>query len=307
MTLRRLRYFVAVAEELHFRRAAERLHVAKPALSEQLRKLEGELGVPLLTRTHDGVMLTDAGAAMLEEAKHVLRQAAVAQHAAREAHERAIGHLRVGYLLDALPAAVPEALQGFTAAVPGIRVLLETGGTRSLIEDVREERLDVAVICLPAPTSGLRVQSLGEEGIVAAVPDSHPHAAEHQIALKTLVDTPLVQLPRTINPAFYDSVISACNEAGIAPALVEISEPGIEPVLLAVASGAGVALLPASAATRYRTPGVRFHPLAPPSPACEVAIVARVQPDTTTTAFLRLAARQREERLVGAGDLSDGA
>src|SRR5215218_302924 len=98
MELRHLRYFVAVAEELHFRRAAERLHVAQPAVSEQVRKLEAELGVRLLNRNHRGVALTDAGAAMLDEARRVLVQADVAQRAARAANERAIGRLRIGYL-----------------------------------------------------------------------------------------------------------------------------------------------------------------------------------------------------------------
>src|SRR6476659_3092072 len=107
MELRHLRYFVAVAEELHFRRAAERLHVAQPAVSEQIRKLEAELGVQLLLRTQRSVSLTPAGAAMLEEARRVLRQADHACHAAREAHGRALSHLRIGYLPDVLPAAVP--------------------------------------------------------------------------------------------------------------------------------------------------------------------------------------------------------
>jgi DNA-binding transcriptional LysR family regulator len=303
MTLRRLRYFVAVAEELNFRRAAERLHLAQPALSEQIRKLEAEVGVRLLTRTHRGVTLTDAGAALLEQARHVLRQADVAQRVARQAHERSIGCLRVGYLPDALPRAVPQALRAFTASAPGIRVMLQSGATRSLIEDVREDRLDVAVICLPAPAAGLRLVPLGVEGTVAALPDSHPHANDERISLQTLEGTPFVHLSRAVNPAYHDSVISACSASGIAPPLVEIGEPGLEQVLLAVASGAGVALLPESAAKRYCTPGVRFRPLAPPAPSCEVAIVARAEADTTTTAFLRLASRRHaghRDRLVTA-------
>src|SRR3954447_26606389 len=106
MELRHLRYFVAVAEELHFRRAAERLHVAQPAVSEQIRKLEQELGVRLFDRNQRRVELTNAGAAMLEEARQVLRQADVAQQAARGARDRALRRLRIGYLSDALPAAV---------------------------------------------------------------------------------------------------------------------------------------------------------------------------------------------------------
>jgi DNA-binding transcriptional LysR family regulator len=151
MELRHLRYFVAVAEELHFRRAAERLHVAQPAVSEQIQKLEAELGVMLLARTKRSVALTDAGAAMLDEARRTLVQADVAQRAARSAHKRAAAHLRIGYLPDALPVAVPRLLRRFAAAAPAIRVSLQTGSARPLLEDVREGRIDLAVVCLPAP------------------------------------------------------------------------------------------------------------------------------------------------------------
>src|SRR3954449_7055859 len=115
MELRHLRYFVAVAEELHFRRAAERLHVAQPAVSEQIRKLENELGVRLLNRTHRSVSMTDAGAALLTEARRVLHQAEVARLAVRSARDRATSRLRIGYAPASLPASVPRALQRLRA------------------------------------------------------------------------------------------------------------------------------------------------------------------------------------------------
>src|SRR4051794_38255110 len=123
MELRHLRYFVAVAEELHFRRAAERLHVAQPAVSEQVRKLEDELGVRLLERTQRSVSLTDAGAAMLEEARRVLHQAERAIAVAREGGNP----LRVGYLADSLPPVVPRALQQLKKRMPDTTVNLEIG------------------------------------------------------------------------------------------------------------------------------------------------------------------------------------
>jgi DNA-binding transcriptional LysR family regulator len=296
MELRHLRYFVAVAEELHFRRAAERLHVAQPAVSEQIRKLEAELGVRLFARTQRSVSLTDAGAAMLEEAHHVLNQADVACRAARQADQRSIGRLRVGYLPDVLPPAVPRILRHYGAAAPGIRVTLTTGGARRLIEDVREQRLDIAVVCLPAPVTGLRVVPIGEEGTVAAVPESHPCANEPQVALHGLERTNLVQLARSVDPAFHDGVTGACRQAGIAPALIEVAEPLVEQVLLVVASGAGIALLPESAAARYATPGVRFRPLAPPAPVFQVAVVASPDAGTATASFLQLAAQAEPPR-----------
>src|SRR5215213_7736165 len=124
MELRHLRYFVAVAEELHFRRAAERLNIAQPAVSEQIRKLELELGVRLLERTQRSVSLTPAGAAMLPEARSVLGQADTAQRVAREAQTCALGRLRIGYLPDTLPTHVPRLLRSYTAGAPGMRVTL---------------------------------------------------------------------------------------------------------------------------------------------------------------------------------------
>src|SRR4051794_7479189 len=159
MELRHLRYFVAVAEELHFRRAAERLHVAQPAVSEQLRKLEDELGVRLLNRT-PRVSLTDAGAAMLTEARRVLHQADVAQLAARTAGDRATGRLRIGYMPTALSAGIPQALQRLAASMPHLETNLEPGTGFELLEAVRTEDLDAAIVSLPAPTAGLRTTLL---------------------------------------------------------------------------------------------------------------------------------------------------
>ena len=289
MELRHLRYFVAVAEELHFRRAAERVHVAQPAISEQIRKLEAELGVQLFVRGQRGVTLTPSGVALLEEARRVLHQAEVATLAAREAHGNALGRLRLGCLPDVLPAIVPRLLRRFAGAATGIQIALETGATRRLLEDVRGRRLDLAVVCLPAPVSGLRVVPIGEESTVAAVPTDHPCANQRALHLGGLEHTRLVQLGRAIDPAFHDGVLGACREAGIAPVLVEVATPTVEHVLLAVAAGAGIALLPASAEQRFATPGVRFLPLAPPAPVHQVALVAHPDASAPAAAFLRAA------------------
>jgi DNA-binding transcriptional LysR family regulator len=293
MELRHLRYFVAVAEELHFRRAAERLHVAQPAVSEQIRKLEAELGVQLFERTQRSVTLTPAGSAMLEESRRVLRQAETARTAACEAHGRALAALRIGYLPDVLPPALPRLLRRFAAAVPGVRVTLECGATRPLLEAVREGRLDLAAICLPAPINGLRVVPIANEAIVAAVPEDHACAGARALDLGALQHTRLVTLARAVNPSFYDGVLAAFRAAGVAPALLDVAEPTLEQVLLSVASGAGIALLPSSAESRLTTPGVRFTPLAPPVPEYTVALLARRELPPPAAALLRLAAGAR--------------
>jgi DNA-binding transcriptional LysR family regulator len=301
MELRHLRYFVAVAEELHFRRAAERLHVAQPAVSEQIRKLEEELGVRLFDRTQRSVSLTDSGSAMLEEARRVLHHADVAQAAARNARDRATMRLRIGYPPDSLPRRVSRGMQMMVASTPGVEVSLETGSTLRLIADVRAQRLDAAVVGLPAPTNGLRAVSVGNERPVAALPVTHAHALSAAISLDRLAPDRLVVLPRDGNPALHNAIVSICRDAELSPTFVEVAEPRVEHALLAVASGAGVAILPESAAERYAAPGVRFVPIEGVEPAFEsVVITHRDSNNLATAAFLRALSRAASPSVVPA-------
>jgi DNA-binding transcriptional LysR family regulator len=287
MELRQLRYFVAVAEELHFSRAAERLHVVQPAVSEQVRKLEEELGMRLLNRTKRSVSLTEAGAGLLTQARRVLQQVEAARLAVHDARDRAASRLSIGYTPASLPARVPRALQKLAASM-NLETSLESGYGLELVAAVRDERLDAAVVSLPAPTAALRVTQLGYERAVAAFPVSHLQAARPAIRLDQVAPERVVVLPRETNPPFYDAVLAACSNAGLSPSLVETPGSSVEPALLAVASGAGMALLPESVADRYRAPGVRFVPIDDDQPAVETAVVTRR--DTAhmpTVAFLR--------------------
>jgi DNA-binding transcriptional LysR family regulator len=288
--LRRLRYFVAVAEELNFRRAAERLHLAQPALSQQIRKLEVELGVQLLNRSRRNVSLTPPGLVMLDEARRLLKDAEGAARAVLDAEAGTGGKLRVGHLADAVPAILPRAIARFATRHPGVEVRPETVQARRAIEDVHSGRLDIALVGLPAQTLGLQVTSLGPEGTVAAVAGRHPLSGRGSIPMGALSETELILLPRPTNPAFHDGVLAACRDAEIAPAVIETAEPKVELALLMVASGAGIALMPASSAEHYSFPGVVFRPLEPPAPTTELALISRADPPSTTvTAFIRLA------------------
>jgi DNA-binding transcriptional LysR family regulator len=299
MELRHLRYFVAVAEELHFRRAAERLHVAQPAVSEQIRKLESELGVQLFNRTQRSVVLTPSGTAMLGEARRVLRQAEVAQMAARNAVDEAKCRLRIGYLGDSLPANVSRAMRMLTASAPRVQISLETGPAHGLIEAVRMDQLDAAVAGLPAPTRGLRATPAGQEGLVAAVPVTHPLATGVPVPIERLAPERLVTLPRDTNPAFHGMIVSICRDAGLSPSLLELPEPRVDQALMTVATGAGTALLPESAAAHYAAPGVRFIPIHTARPVIDSVVVTRPDADDlSTAAFLRAlgqAARRSDE------------
>jgi DNA-binding transcriptional LysR family regulator len=288
MELRHLRYFVAVAEELHFRRAAERLYVAQPAVSEQIRKLEAELGVRLFDRTHRSVNLTDSGTALLAEARRVLRLAEAAQHAARNAGERPHARLRIGYVPDVLPSSVPRALQHLGAAPAGIEISMETGTPLGLIASVRDGAVDAAVVSLPAPTKGLCVTPLEDQTLVVALPSAEARGHEGGVTLGSLRPDRLVVLPRHANPALHDAVVAQCRSDRIAPTLVEAAEPRVEAVLLAVAAGCGVALLPASAGDRHAVPGVRMLELLGADATLESAVVTRADSEELSTrAFLR--------------------
>ena len=283
MELRHLRYFVAVAEELHFRRAAERLHVAQPAVSEQIRKLEAELGVRLFDRDQRRVELTAPGSAMLDEARRTLAQADRAREAAQRAQRQAIGRLRLGYLVDAVPRDLPRALGAFAGHMASTEVELRCDDTRRLLGDVRDGTLDAAIVCLPAPVVGMRVTRLGRERAVAAVRDSHPLASAPAVSLAALQETEIIQLPREINPAFHDGILSACSDAGVSPALSGGGERTVGDALLSVIAGRGLALVPESAAARHALPGVRFKPLNPDAPVCDIALVSRT--DDTSLAL----------------------
>jgi DNA-binding transcriptional LysR family regulator len=283
MELRHLRYFVAVAEELHFRRAADRLHVAQPAVSEQVRKLEEELGVRLLNRTQRSVSLTDAGSAMLDEARRVLHQAERAIAAARSAYDVSANRLRVGYLADSLPPVVPRALQQLRTRMPNTRVTLETGTPRNLIEEVRAGNLDAALVSLPAPTAGLDRTLLGPQRAVVALPVMHRHATEELADLARMVPDRIVLLPREVNPAFHDGIVALCRDLGLSPTFLHTLEARVELALLAVAAGAGMAVLPESVAGSVSVPGVRFVPLAAEQPIAESAVLTRPGSDDLAT------------------------
>jgi DNA-binding transcriptional LysR family regulator len=301
MELRHLRHFVAVAEELHFRRAAERLHVAQPAVSEQVRKLERELGVRLFDRSQPGVSLTVGGAAMLDEARRTLRQADVAARAARTARDRTALRLRIGYLPDSLPTAVSRGLRELAGAMPNLEVDLEAGPAHSVIDSLRAGCLDAVVSSLPASSAQLRVTSLGPQRMLAALPVGHPQAMNSAVVLEWVSRDRLVVLPEEVNPAFRQAVVAMCRSAGASPGLLEVA--GVDQALLAVAAGAGTALLPGSVAERYVATGIRFLPVRGAERAFQTALLTVPGRENPATAgFLRAVQRAARRELRSGTD-----
>ena len=262
MELRHLRYFVAVAEELHLGRAAERLRIAQPPLSRQIRDLEREVGTPLFERVPRGVELTPAGRAFLPEARLTLAQAERAQRSARRAAQGETGRLRVGFVETAADAAVlPDVLGFFRMHLPDVGVSLFEMDALQQAEALRTERIDLGILhSLPADAAQwLRVEPVYDDPIVAAVPQTHALAGRARLTLKELAAESFVLFPRPAAPVLYDALIARCRAAGFSPRVVQ-EAAGWHTLAGLVAAGVGVAFVPESLA-ELRRPGVVYAPL----------------------------------------------
>jgi DNA-binding transcriptional LysR family regulator len=211
--------------------------------------------------------------------------------------------LRIGYVPTALLASIPRILRRLVATMPNLQTMMEPGSALELVDAVRAGELDVAIVSLPVPTAGVRVTSLGEQRAVAVFPVGHEHAVKPHVGLEQIAPERIVVFPRDADRPFYDAVVGACSDAGISPTLIEMPHGQLDRLLLAVASGAGMAVLPECVAERYADAGVRFVPLNGESPVLTTGIVSpRHTEHLPTVAFLRAASRTLEHRPQAASD-----
>ncbi|MGN3961699.1 LysR family transcriptional regulator [Burkholderia gladioli] len=258
MELRHLRYFLAIAEESNVTRAAERLGIGQPPLSQQIRNLERELGVELFRRTAHGVVLTSAGQAFRVEAARVLDDAARARRAAQQAGNGETGILRLGFTASAVfNPVVPALIQRFKAAYPGVDVSLDEANTPELVRRLAHERLD-AVFVRPGPSSfeGLALRPFSDEPMKLVVPASHRFAQRRRVALAELADEAFVLVPGPAGATLYAEILDACRRAGFLPRLAQ-EAPQISSVINLVAAGLGLSIVPA-AFEQVRVQGVRY-------------------------------------------------
>lgn len=247
MELRHLRYFLAVAEELNFTRAAERLGISQPPLTQQVKALEAELGVALFDRSAYRIELTDAGRIFAAEAARILGDARSAVQAARRAATGATGRVRVGFTESAsFNSLVTSTLRSFRSDYPAVEVSLEEHPSTELIEALRAGRLDTAFVRPPLPAQrGLRLDLLEEEPLVAAVPSGHALASRRQVDLRALAAETFILYPRTVRPGLADTVIAACEAAGFTPQVGQYA-PQLSSTINLVAASLGISIVPDS-------------------------------------------------------------
>jgi DNA-binding transcriptional LysR family regulator len=270
MELRHLRYFVTVAEELHFGRAAERLAIAQPSLSQQIRQLEDELGVPLFYRTKRFVELTDAGKVFLTEAQQILAQVQEARRAVQRAHRGEVGRLVIGYISSSTYDLLPMILRAYRERFPDVDVALRELTTREQLRALEEEYIDVGILRLPISAPMLNVEVVRREPIVCALPEKHPLAAQERVAVSLLADEPFILQASQRGAGYHGQLMHLCLSAGFTPNVVqEVME--IHTIVSLVAAGMGVSLVPLSA-RNIRSQGVVYRELEGSPTLTELAV-----------------------------------
>lgn len=294
MELRHLRYFVAVAEELHFGRAAERLGISQPPLSQQIQALEEELGARLLERTNRRVALTEVGRLFLAEARQVLAQSDKAVQLARRAQRGEIGELKIGFTSSApFTSTIPRSIFAFRQAYPAVHLELLEMSSRQVVAALQERRVQVGVIRPLALPEGMDRTELFREPLVAVLRADHPLAQGRDggIGLAELAEEPFVYFPVSFGTGLYDQLLELTRQAGFTPRIAQEAGEAMTIIGL-VAAGLGVSVLPASF-RRMRIDGVVFLELLDPGATSAVWLVRRSRERSPQAlAFVELLTRE---------------
>ena len=286
--LRQLYYFTAVAEELHFGRAAAKLGMAQPPLTQQIQKLEQALGCPVFVRHPRGAALTEAGATLLEDARRILGNTDEAIERARRAGRGEIGQLIVGAPPSLMLTRLPVAIRKYRERYPKVRFTLREGSTAAIEAALTDGAIDVGFLRESRSSASLITEFVFKEGVVALLPAAHRLAASPRLTLSKLAREPFVFFPRALGDAFFDKLVSLCVEAGFTPRVVQEATQW-QSVVTFVETGMGVSIAPASVAT-FRRPGVVHKPL--PGLSTTVTVCSRGgKQKETGEAFVRLARR----------------
>ncbi len=259
MEFRHLRYFLALAEELHFGRAAQRLSITQPPLSLNIQQLEASVGAQLFTRNSRGVQLTAAGVAFVPAARALIEQASQAAREAREVAQGLVGSLQIGFAGTVLYRGLPQMLKGFAAEYPKLRLTLRELSSSDQLIDLLHERLDVGFVHTTRVPSGFSQILVSRQAFVACLPMGHALARRKRVALTSLQGEPFAMISRAVSPDYHERILGVCADAGFSPEMRYELRHWLSVVSL-VAQGLGVALVPA-ALQQASLPGAVFVPL----------------------------------------------
>jgi len=273
MDLRSLTCFIAVAEALHFRRAAIRLHLTQSALSQRIRVLEDEIGTPLLERDRRHVSLSPAGAAFLGHARAAVASARLATTEALRAARGEIGRLRLGFTVIAFYGALPLAVRRFRDRHPEIAIDLTEMNSPAVEVALAANEVDLGVLHPPVYTAGLDCRTLPPQRMLLAVPEGHPLAEKPVIAVRDLEGEPLLIAPRSIGPSISDRMMALFHAEGITPTIAQEVTP-MTTLTGLVAAGAGLGFVTEGIAGVTR-PGVIYRPIVPEPPSLPMAVAWR--------------------------------
>ncbi|AFY53715.1 transcriptional regulator [Rivularia sp. PCC 7116] len=273
MELRHLRYFVTLAEELHFGRAAQRLHIAQPPLSQQIRQLENELGFELFHRTKRKVELTEAGKVFLVEVQRIFRQLEQAIFLGKQVSRGEIGQLVIGFVSSAAYNILPDILQNSRNSIPNVSLELHELTTDEQLRWLNLGRIDVGFVRPPVDQKKYESKIVFQESLIIAVPENHPLANQDKISLKSLINESFILFPRFLAPGLYDLIISFCQQVGFSPKLAQEAIQ-MQTIVSLVAAQIGVAIVPESLQNLQRR-GVVYKYFVEETPKVSIAMIWR--------------------------------
>lgn len=305
MELRHLRYFIAVAEELNFTRAARKVGIGQPPLSNQIRDLENEIGTALFRRLPNGAELTEAGTAFLPEVRAILLQAEQAKRSAIRAARGESGRLRVGFTGSAVfNPLVPTVVNAFRETYAAVEFTLEEAPTARLLERLDADELD-AVFVRPGSRDKLQARRhlLAEEPMVIALSSGHARSGAQTLQLGELAEESFVLFPREAGTGFFDDIVAACRKAGFEPVLGQ-SAPQITSIASLIAVGLGVSIVPAEM-TKINIPGVRYIAIEGEAPKARLALATRRDERAPIIRNFIAQALGAQRRLANGGQLGE--
>lgn len=299
LELRQFRQFIALAEELNYRRAAERLHMSQPPLTQAIQRMEEDLGVRLFERNNRAVRLTEAGVIFLEEARRAVTQAERAVTAARRAGEGFIGSLRVVFVSNAMHSYLPPVLRTFHQRHPDVVLELRERNTTQQVKELQAERADVGVLMPPLlDAAGLEVETVFQENLIVVLPQRHRLATSWRIFLEDLADEPFVMFNATRGPGLYAHIMIACARAGFTPRIVQEAHH-MRTLIGLVAAEIGITIAPASLHDSNQTEVVyrELYTANQATPQYDIALAWRAADNNSALVQTFLATARATDRL----------